>query len=550
MEPIETETIFIFNSTLKSLKIKPNDDEVQDAKLLYYHPIEEELIIKRSNLGIIEGTLSFLDSFEKTEEKFLYTELNNKYFIANCYEENFLLCFIIKKYVKFSPYENINTKKEWIKNYLDNFHNMFCFYHHSFSEFFLFKKNSNINYPLSNNKNLIFKDFIYTYLEYIKNIKLPFFNNMQYLKVNNNTQTNILFSMQKIKEKIPEISLLSAVYKGKIIYNEVAFDSISLLYNLFYEIIDTSAKINSFKAPVNEVKEKEEKINDKKEEDKKEEKKEDNKEENEKENKKEENKEENQKEEKKDYNKEEIKIEKNKDVEMKKEEYKEEDKQNDININPNNDLKENINPNEIILTNVSPFRKLFGVSLLQEGYLLGPSPDIKPKIFIPKIYIKSMEEQEYKLLIYYFKGITLFMFLKNDINIDLIQFNQIKEIIKKILSNELINEMEKSHKQINELFNIFSVNSSDKSFKISGIFSKNNREINYFLQKILFVNNNVFLNSLTYFKGGYNFKGGYIYYLNSIGRKVVFILNDSLSINQIRSEIDKNEKECDFIFLI
>jgi hypothetical protein len=250
------------------------------------------------------------------------------------------------------------------------------------------------------------------------------------------------------------------------------------------------------------------------------------------------------------FNKEEIKIEKNKDVEMKKEEYKEEDKQNDININPNNDLKENINPNEIILTKVSPFRKLFGVSLLQEGYLLGPSPDIKPKIFIPKIYIKSMEEQEYKLLIYYFKGITLFMFLKNDINIDLIQFNQIKEIIKKILSNELINEMEKSHKQINELFNIFSVNSSDKSFKISGIFSKNNREINYFLQKILFVNNNVFLNSLTYFKGGYNFKGGYIYYLNSIGRKVVFILNDSLSINQIRSEIDKNEKECDFIFLI
>ena len=142
------------------------------------------------------------------------------------------------------------------------------------------------------------------------------------------------------------------------------------------------------------------------------------------------------------------------------------------------------------------------------------------------------------------------MFLKNDINIDLIEFNQIKEIIKKIITNELVNEMEKSHKQINELFNIFSVNSSDKSFKISGIFSKNNREINYFLQRILFVNNNVFLHSLTYFKGGYNFKGGYIYYLNSIGRKVVFILNDSISVSQIRNEIDKNEKECDFILLI
>ena len=269
MEPIETETIFIFNSSLKSSKVKPSDDEVQDAKLLYYYPMGEELLIKRSNLGIIEGTLSFLDSFEKAEDKFLYTELNNKYFIANCYEENFMLCFIIKKYVKFSPYENINTKKEWIKIYLDNFYNMFCFYHHSFSDFFLSKENPNISYPLSNNKNLIFKDFILTYLEYIKNIKLPFFSNMQYLKVNNQLQTNILFSMQRIKEKIPEISLLSSVYKGKIIYNEVPFDSISLLYNLFYEIISTSAKINSFKAPVNEVNEEEGKKNEKKEEKKK-----------------------------------------------------------------------------------------------------------------------------------------------------------------------------------------------------------------------------------------------------------------------------------------
>ena len=484
MEPIEAEKIFIFNSTLKTVKEKPSDDEIQDAKLLYYYPIEEELIIKRSNLGIIEGTLSFLDSFEKTEEKFLYTELNNKYFIANCYEDNFMLCFIIKKFVKFSQYESINTKKEWIKIYLDNFYNMFCFYHNSFSDFFLSKENPNINYPLSKNKNLIFKDFILTYLEYIKNIKLPFFSNMQYLKVNNNLQIGILFSMQKIKEKIPEISLLSSVYKGKIIYNEVPFDSISLLYNLFYEVIDTSAKINSFKAPVNEVKEEyENKEEEKKEEDKKEgDKKEEIKIEEEK---------------KENENKEEIKIEE----EKKENENKEEDKKEEENKDKNIILeeKEIINPNEIILTKVSPFRKLFGVSLLQEGYLLGPSPDIKPKIFIPTIYIKSLETQEYKLLIYYYKGITIFMFLKNDINIDLIQFNQIKEILKKILTNELIIEMEKCHKQINELFNIFSVNSSDKSFKISGIFSKNNREINYFLQRILFVNNNVFLNSLTYF---------------------------------------------------
>ena len=595
MEPITIEKIFIFNPILKSPKKKASDDEKQDAKLLYYYPKEEELLIKRSNLGIIEGTINFMESFEKTNHKFIYTELNNILFVANCYEENFILCFIIKKYIKFSPYENINTKKEWIKMALDNFYNMFCFYHNSFSDFFLKEKNSDISFPLSDDKINIIKDFIITFLEYYDNIKLPFVTNMQYLKVSHNLQITILFSMHKLKENIPDISLLTSVYKGKIIYNEVPFDSISLLYNLFYQILDSTAKINSFKPPVNvkkdEIKkeEKKENIEDKKEEEnniegnnieekkeeenniegnnreekkeeenieeKKEEKNiEDKKEEENTEEKKEEEnteekKEEENIEEKKEENNAEDKKEENNNIEEKKEDNNIEDKKKEnIKTDSKNEKEENIN--EIILTNVSPFRKIFSVTTLQEGYLLGKSPDINPKIFIPTIYIKSLEESEYKLLIYYYKGITIFMFLKKETNINSIQYDKIKEVIKKIFSNEIINELEKSHKIINENYNIFSVNSADKSLKASGIFTKNNRDLNYFFQRILFVNNDVYLNSLTYFKGGINFKGGYIYYLNSLGRKVIFILNDSLSFNQLKSEIEKNEKECDFIFLI
>ncbi len=576
MEPITIEKIFIFNPILKSPKKKASDDEKQDAKLLYYYPKEEELLIKRSNLGIIEGTINFMESFEKTNHKFIYTELNNILFVANCYEENFILCFIIKKYIKFSPYENINTKKEWIKMALDNFYNMFCFYHNSFSDFFLKEKNSDISYPLSDDKINIIKDFIITFLEYYDNIKLPFVTNMQYLKVSHNLQITILFSMHKLKENIPDISLLTSVYKGKIIYNEVPFDSISLLYNLFYQILDSTAKINSFKPPVNvkkdEIKkeEKKENIEDKKEnniegnniEEKKEEvnieekKEEENIEEKKEEENIEEKKEENNIEEKKEENNIEDKKEENNIEEKKKDNNKEEKKKENIedkkkeNIKTDSKNEKEENINEIILTNVSPFRKIFSVTTLQEGYLLGKSPDINPKIFIPTIYIKSLEESEYKLLIYYYKGITIFMFLKKETNINSIQYDNIKEVIKKIFSNEIIIELEKSHKTINENYNIFSVNSADKSLKASGIFTKNNRDLNYFFQRILFVNNDVYLNSLTFFKGGINFKGGYIYYLNSLGRKVIFILNDSLSFNQLKSEIEKNEKECDFIFLI
>ena len=134
---ISIDTIFIFNSTLKSPKTKPSDDEVQDAKLLYYYCLrDEEILIKRSNLGIIEGTMSFMESFEKTNEKFLFTELNNFYFIANCYENDFIICFITKKNNNYSPYENIDTKKNWLKSFLNNFYNLFTLYHNSLIDFF------------------------------------------------------------------------------------------------------------------------------------------------------------------------------------------------------------------------------------------------------------------------------------------------------------------------------------------------------------------------------------------------------------------------------
>jgi hypothetical protein len=81
MEGLKIKSCFIFNIALKSPKAKPSDDESQDAKLLFYYPQDEELLIKRSNIGIIEGTLSFMSSFQKTNTQFLLTELNKFYYV-------------------------------------------------------------------------------------------------------------------------------------------------------------------------------------------------------------------------------------------------------------------------------------------------------------------------------------------------------------------------------------------------------------------------------------------------------------------------------------
>ena len=87
MEKLSFISCFIFNPNLKPLVKKPSDDEKQDAKLLIYYPSCEELLIKRSNMGIIEGTIQFNHSFNKMKEQkvskkdkfndeFLLTELN------------------------------------------------------------------------------------------------------------------------------------------------------------------------------------------------------------------------------------------------------------------------------------------------------------------------------------------------------------------------------------------------------------------------------------------------------------------------------------------
>ena len=157
--------LFIFNTNLKSPKKKPSDDEAQDAKLLYYYPENTEILVKRSNIGIIEGTLSFMQAFEKVDSNFLLTELDKTLFIAEGYEENFMVGFILdKENVKtFNKYENLDTKKKWFKELLDNFYNTFVLFHNKFYEFFLDKENPYVNNGLKKEKLFMLNDFIMNY---------------------------------------------------------------------------------------------------------------------------------------------------------------------------------------------------------------------------------------------------------------------------------------------------------------------------------------------------------------------------------------------------
>ena len=108
MEKLSFKSCFIFNPNLKSNKKKPSDDEKQDAKLLIYYPSCDEIIVKRSNMGIIEGTIQFNHSFNNVKEKqnsekyknkkeFLLAELNSTFYYAQKFEKEYYLVISVEK---------------------------------------------------------------------------------------------------------------------------------------------------------------------------------------------------------------------------------------------------------------------------------------------------------------------------------------------------------------------------------------------------------------------------------------------------------------------
>ena len=563
MDSLKIRELFIFNTKLKSPKKKPSDDEAQDAKLLYYYPEDTEILVKRSNIGIVEGTLSFMQAFEKIDSNFLYTELNKTYFIANGYEDDFMIGFILDKenLKTFNKYENLDTKKKWLKELLNNFYETFILFHNKLSEFFLNKENPYVNLGLPNDKIFMLRDFINNYFKFFEAIKLPIIDNLQYFTMNSNFQSGILLALQRLAEKMPNLKMSSIIYKGKVIHNQLPFEIISILYNLFFSSYECTPKYNTFSVPTLQdlttikVEEKNPEKPGKNKKDIKKEPKKDTKVETKKEIKKE-NKEEIKKENKEELkkeNKEELKNEVN--IENKNEENKtennEEKKESENKIKEENceEKKEN---NEIKEENsekykTSPYRKVFNINDSKLEFLTGIEKDINSEnnynIFIPKLFIKELEE-EFKMIIYLTNGVMFFLFF--DKNFEIInQIEQIEKIPKRINNYfkeqfDFIKDLEKSISSENNTFCY--KNSCNKSLKFSGFVNRKNNNIFDWklfetLQKILFINGDTEMTSLSKVKGGF-----YIYYIHSLGQEVVMFFKDGLTLKEVKQEIERTKK--------
>ena len=524
--------LFIFNTKLKSPKKKPSDDEAQDAKLLYYYPENTEVLVKRSNIGIIEGTLSFMQAFENVNSNFLLTELNKTYFIAEGYEEDFMVGFILdKENIKsFNKYENIDTKKKWFKDLLDNFYESFTLFHNKFYEFFLDKENPYVNNGLSKEKLFMLNDFIQNYFVFIENMKLPILNNMQYFSMSTNLESELLLGVQRLIEKIPNLKMTSIIYKGRLVHNQMPFNVISTLYNIFFSSYECTPKYTKFENPTfKQFVDNNEKTPEQNEPNK-----------TDKENKdtKDNNKEEEIKEEKKEEIKEEIKIE---NKEENKEEKKEENEIKEVNEIKEEKEEQKENTEDL---KPSPYRKVLNIKNVKNQFLTGILIDPSEhnyNIFIPKIYIRELNFEEYSMIIYLTQGIIFFLFFDKDFIIENEgeQITKIPMRINKYFKAQYEN-ITRLDKPINDT-NIFCYkNSNNKSIKFSGFIKKNSNAFDWklfeSLQKAFFINGDTEMTSIA------KYRGFYTYYINTIGQEILMMFKDNLTLTQLKQEIEKIKK--------
>ena len=487
MEKLSFKSCFIFNPNLKSLLKKPSDDDKQDAKLLIYYPSCEEALIKRSNLGIIEGTIQFHHSFnkekkntkkDKTNDEFLLAELNSSYYFSQKVEDEYYIAISVEKKTKnLNINENVNYRVSLFKDIISNFYNYFYLFHGTFKEVFVPNgKDIRTDQVQYDNVNTIFSDFITCYFDYIGKFNSndiyhsPILDGILYSTCN--IYPNLLFSILKVNEKFRDIKYISLIYKGFLIHNEVDIEAMSLLYNMIYNNINGDNFLDKFRYPI----------------------------------------------------------------------FKEEKEKNEIKEESKNNI---MNSLQILPLACSPFLKGFienkkekkNLNMYNNNYFIGCDLSNK-KVFIPVIHFYN-NNQKMKLMVYNIKDLSIFLFFDENFEIkDDFFFDQLAVFLDVCFNENLADlktiNLEEKSKEIKKEFDFLYYNKQNKSLRLSNSFyTKNTNELDKnkipILEKIkeLIMSNRI-KKSVT------KFEGQYLYYFEQFQKNVAIILKENKAIEEVK----------------
>ena len=494
MEKLSFKSCFIFNPNLKSLEKKPTDDDKQDAKLLVYYPDCEEILIKRSNMGIIEGTIQFNHSFnnlqgkknskkDKSNDEFLLTELNSLYYFSQKFEDEYYIAISIYKREKnkiLNLNENVNYRVSLFKEILNNFYNYFYLFHGSFKENF-FPGGEDIRADKERFKFIgkVFSDFITCYFDFIGNYNInevlyqtPITDGILYSTCS--VYPNLLFSILRLNEKYRDIRAISLIFRGFLIHNEIDVDEMSLLYNMMYNNINGDDYFDKFRYPI----------------------------------------------------------------------FLEDGNKNEI---KEDDKNKNITLVKSLPLASSPFFKAFvdnnknakkNSNLSNNNFFLGCDL-FNRKVFIPILHFNKSSQKKMKLMVFNIKELSILLFFDENFEIkDSESFEQLAVFLD-VCFKENLTELKKINfedktKEIKKEFDFVYYNKQNKSFKLSySFYTKNSNELDKnkipILEKIkeLIISKRI-KKSVT------KIEGQYLYYFEQFQKNVAIILKENKPIEEVK----------------
>ena len=207
-------------------------------------------------------------------------------------------------------------------------------------------------------------------------------------------------------------------------------------------------------------------------------------------------------------------------------------------------------------SNISNYRKCFELNN-NNNFLMGLN---KINInnfneFIPKLYIKSSNEKV-KLVIYYYLDLMIILYFKESFNPQLKMNNLLKmEKWSKRYYDEIIPELENLHGQKLvklDIHNYVYCNNNNRSIKIAtSFFTKKNKVYSLDKDKFEFIVNFFKSNYLNKNSSLTKLKHTYVYFLNTLDRKIMILMSDNLSMQQMKNYIIEIKKEkFDTIFIL
>ena len=256
-------TILLYNPTLKPDKAKPQEEDIQDAKLLYYYPDETQIEEKRNQQGLTEGNLMFWNTFggdflkfpsEPVEGGSLYLHVISldKYLqVINKFEDNFWLNIIIQPLAKEATYRNLQQdylspdtnnyedcyfSKHNLLSFINHFYRSFRYFYGDFSDLMCTTNKSKMSERFAQ----IFPDFIQSYirLNAIQNkvfsILKYAFGGMHYAAIEKKNFLSMQYFVNVLLSIESSIEHVMLFYSGLFIYSSLPLHHALFFFDYFF----------------------------------------------------------------------------------------------------------------------------------------------------------------------------------------------------------------------------------------------------------------------------------------------------------------------------